>query len=52
MVPIESQCYGECPEQKKFEKMGYGIIGRGYGRNGLREKQAVEIGVVPIDSEF
>ncbi len=40
MVPIESESYGECPkqkkEQKKFEKMGYGIIGTGYGRNGLR----------------
>ncbi len=22
--------------KKKFEKMGYGMIGTGYGRNGLR----------------
>ncbi len=37
---------------KKIHGMGYGIVGTGYGRNGLRQKQAAELGAVPIDSEF
>ncbi len=57
MIPVDSECYRECPEKKKIEKGGEKKI-QGRGRDlAITIKLAQFLtdrarSVVPIDSEF